>query len=79
MTTKLTKRTFLDSEKAKLLRDELTTMVKSKDYNTQALYSPAEGDGNQFVEKHMTYMSEYLGMDHWQYISNLKLKTKIRK
>lgn len=73
------KQSFLRSEKAQSLRDELELMVVSPDYNTKAVYSVLESDGNQFVEKHMNYMSGFLSMDHWQYLSNLKLKTKIRK
>jgi hypothetical protein len=79
MTKSLSKQEFLRSEKAKLLRDELVLMVKSPVYNTRPLYSPNDTTGSQFVEKHMIYMSNFLGMDHMQYISNLKLKTKIRK
>src|SRR6201993_1828478 len=67
------------TDKARLLREELLAMVKSPEYNTRPIYSTVESEGSQFVEKHMNYMSDFRNMDHWQYVSNLKLKTKIRK
>ncbi|MDB5184156.1 MAG: hypothetical protein JWO07_837 [Candidatus Saccharibacteria bacterium] len=70
---------FLKSEKAVELRKELQAMVDSMDYNTRAMYSLVESSGAQFVDKHINYMSHYPTMDHWQYVSNLKLKTKVRK
>ena len=69
----------MKTEKARLLREELLAMVKSPEYNTRPIYSTVESEGSQFVEKHMNYMSDFRNMDHWQYVSNLKLKTKIRK
>lgn len=70
---------FLQSENARLLRQELEAMVKSPKYNTSARYTPIVIDGSQFVDKHMRYMANHLRMNHQQYISNVKLMTKIRK
>lgn len=79
MTSGQSKRAFLDSEKGEELRKELQGMVKSPDYNTRAVYSLIDTDGNQFVEKHMNYMSVHPTMDHRQYVMNIKLMTKIKK
>src|ERR1700757_2232936 len=79
MTNSQSRTAFLKTEKARLLREELLAMVKSPEYNTRPIYSTVESEGSQFVEKHMNYMSDFRNMDHWQYVSNLKLKTKIRK
>lgn len=79
MTNSLSRRQFLDSEKGMLLRKELLSMVKSPRYNTRPIYSTYASDENQFVEKHMDYMSKFPSMDHMQYVLNLKLMTKVRE
>ncbi len=79
MTIPLPKQKFHESEKGELLRKELLRMVKSPDYNTKPVYTTFISDKYQFVEKHMIYMSRYPDMDHWQYILNVKLMTKISK
>jgi len=68
----------MQSEKAVELRAELTRMVDSALYNTRPIYAMGEGDKYQFVERRMEYMSKYPTMDHWQYVLNLKLMTKIK-
>lgn len=78
MTASQSKQSFLESEKGLLLRKELQEMVKSKRYNTRPVYSLVDTDGHQFVEKHMNYMSVHPTMDHWQYVLNIKLMTKIK-
>lgn len=78
MSTTSSKQSFIHSEKAAQLRAELTRMVDSAIYNTRPIYSLGEGDKYQFVERRMAYMSKYPTMDHWQYILNLKLMTKIK-
>ena len=74
--TNISKVVFLNSEKADLLRDELKAMTENPVYNTRVV-ALIDSDSSQFVEKHMRYMSLHLTMDHWQYIQNLKLMTKI--
>lgn len=69
---------FLRSELAKTLRKELQEMVDNPSYNTHTRYSVLSPDGSHFVERHMEYMSGYLQMDHMQYVSNLKLMTKVK-
>ncbi len=70
---------FIKSEKGVALRAELEAMVKSRKYNTRLYSLTSDPKGVHFIEKHMTYMSSYLTMDHMQYVSNLRLMTKITK
>jgi hypothetical protein len=69
---------FFVSEKGVLLRDELVKMTKSKQYNTKSMYSTTDKTGRTFVDKHMIYMSQYPTLNHQQYISNLRVMTRIR-
>lgn len=68
---------FIASERGKLLRIELLRMTKSRAYNTKSTYSTLDATGLTFVEKHMRYMSQYPTLNYEQYISNVKLMTKI--
>jgi hypothetical protein len=68
---------FLKSDKAKELRKQLEDMAKNPMYNTHIQGLISYPDSIRFVEKHMSYMSGFPRMDHMQYISNLKLMTKI--
>lgn len=77
MNTLLSRQQFLKSEKAAVLRAELEDMEKSPNYNTYVRYTLAAIEGSQFVYKHMTCMANHLQMDHKQYVSNIKLMTKI--
>lgn len=73
----MTKNSFLESEKAVKLRAELEEMVKSSMYNTRVVTLLDQGS-SYFVDKHMRYMSHHLTMDHFQYVKNLRLMTKVR-
>jgi len=53
-------------------------MTESAQYNTRTMYSISNKDGLTFVDKHMKYMSMYQSLNCRQYVSNLKLMTKIR-
>lgn len=70
---------FLKSDKGKLLRKLLIAMTKDPAYNTHLQGLVDYPDEKRFVEKHLNYMSGFPRMDHVQYVSNLKLKTKIVK
>lgn len=72
-----TKIAFYKSEKGSLLRKELERMVKDPKYNTRVIGWGVEPTGERFIEKHLAYMSSHPKMDHLQYVSNLKLMTKI--
>ena len=78
MTTSSPKQLFLDSDKARQLRQELVDIAKAPEYNIQPYGQFHDPDSDYFVEKHMRYMSLHPTMDHWQYVSNLKLMMKIQ-
>lgn len=77
-TNTATKNSFLISEKAKELREELLEMVSNPLYNTHVATS-FNPDITYFAEKHMKYMSTHLNMDHSQYVKNLKLMTRLSR
>lgn len=70
---------FLGSKHGSIVRNELVKMVNSKDYNTASTYSVNDPAGLSFIDRQMRYMSQYPAMDHIQYVSNLKIKTKRSK
>lgn len=70
------RQSFLKSDQAKTLRDQLTEMTKSPLYNTKVQGITDTPEDVRFIEKHMNYMSSFPKMNHLQYISNLKLMTK---
>ncbi len=69
-------RDFLASQEAEDIRKELSRMMKDPNYNTPSTYSAAAKGDILFVDKHMNYLSLHLSVNHQQYMSNLKLKTK---
>lgn len=73
----VTRANFLRSDKAVILRTELEKMVKNPLYNTRVTTLLGD-DHSYFIEKHMRYMSNHLGMDHTQYVKNLQLMTRLR-
>ncbi len=71
---------FLKSEHGKSAYEELVKMVSDITYNTKSTYSPSADDGNLlFIDKHMNYLCTHLTTDTGQYLSNLRLSTKVRK
>lgn len=54
-------------------------MSNSGEYNTRTLYSASVNDSQTFIDKHMKYMSLYPNLNYKQYVSNLKLMTKVSK
>ncbi|HBO64993.1 TPA: hypothetical protein DD425_03470 [Candidatus Saccharibacteria bacterium] len=79
MTINTRLKAFLESEHGSIVRKELVKMAMSQDYNTTAMYSVNDPEGLTFVDRQMRYMSQYPTMNHIQYISNLKMKTKRSK
>lgn len=73
---------FFDTEEGDNARAILTAMVKDASYSTESSYSAdAENypDGQiPFVAKHMAYLRNHPSTDPSQYLSNLKLMTRIR-
>jgi hypothetical protein len=73
---------FLVSEEGVIARKALQELADDLKFNTQGSYS-ADGvaypDNVQpFVEKHMRYLAAHPNLDAQHYISNLRLKTRIR-
>jgi len=71
------KRTFLASEDAVQIREELLRMTADPMYNTQPFYTPLDNNLS-FVEKHIRYLSEHPKLSSLEYLSNLRLMTKKR-
>jgi len=82
MTMKLTIRAqeFLGSPEGVSAHEALIAMVNDTTYNTASSYSPRSDDGNlSFIDKHMSYMCAHQGLNAAQYVSNLRLLTKINR
>lgn len=74
------KRRFLASDQATWAREQLQLMVEDSQYNTPSKPSYTYPDtGNiSFIEWHIMYLCEHLQITPQDYLSNLRLKTKIR-
>jgi hypothetical protein len=72
----------MDAEKAHEVREALAVMEKDLTYQTDSGYSSNESlypDNNvPFIEKHMNYLAEHKNVNPEQYLSNLRLMTRIR-
>ncbi len=73
---KTSTKAFFESEIGLSLRQQLLDMVANEQYSTVTMYSTQDKDGLTFVQKHMNYMGQFAGLNHQQYISNLKLMTR---
>jgi hypothetical protein len=69
---------FLKSEAASMARVELKLMVGDPKYNTRNSFSAKSPDEVPFVEKHIQYLCDHPNLNPRHYLSNLKLKTKLR-
>jgi hypothetical protein len=78
MANSLSAQKFLNTEEASAVRIELDGLMTNPDFNTESTYSPASVEMVTFTEKHMKYLSLHPTLNHRHYISNLKLKTRIR-
>ena len=71
---------FLRSEAGRVVYDELVKMVEDENYNTASTFSPSAENGNLlFIDKHLSYLCAHLDVNCAQYLSNLRLITKVRK
>ncbi len=71
---------FLKSEAGIEAYTELMRMIEDESYSTVSSFSPSAEDGTlQFIDKHMNYLCSHLGVNSSQYLSNLRLITKVRK
>jgi hypothetical protein len=69
---------FLDSAAGMAAKSDLKVMAESPDYNTQSQFSSRMVDGMPFVDRHMQYLCDHPNLNPQQYISNLRLMTKIK-
>lgn len=70
---------FLKSEAGIAAYNELKRMIEDDSYNTCSSFSPSAEDGKLlFIDKHMSYLCTHLGVNAEQYLSNLRLITKVR-
>ena len=70
---------FLKSHEGIAVYEELLKMVEDDAYNTTSTYSPSSENGDLlFIDKHMSYLCSHAGVIPTQYISNLRLITKVR-
>ena len=70
---------FLKSEAGIQAYTELLRMIGDDSYNTASSFSPSAEDGTlSFIDKHMSYLCSHLSVDASQYLSNLRLITKVR-
>lgn len=76
------KSSFDNDEQVAEIRAELELMVESTYYNTQPSFSANTerypDSKIPFVEKHIEYLLSHKGLDPHQYISNLRLMTRIK-
>jgi hypothetical protein len=74
----LRQKAFLESEDAATVKMQLKLMVSDPVYNTRASYHSSILAGTSFVDKHMLYLSLHPAISIQHYLSNLRLKSKIR-
>lgn len=73
MSVSVSRKVFLDSPAAVVMREELLRMIDNPAYNTGV--DPELK--TEFVEKHLNYISRFRYIDPLQYMSNLKMKSRI--
>lgn len=82
MPTVSKKSNILTSEEGQIIRAELESMQSDKRYHTKNTYTANETDFPDnvmpFVDKHMLYLSKHSELDPQHYLSNLRLKIKVR-
>lgn len=73
---------FFDSEAGQAARQALLIMDKDTAFNTYSSYTANAQDYPDykipFVDKHMNYLMLHPSTDPQQYISNLRLMTRVR-
>ncbi len=73
---------FFESEEGVMVKGALDQMAVDKTYNTSPSYSAniIQNPDNliSFTDKHMNYLNSHPKIDPQQYISNLRLMTKVK-
>ncbi|HZL08224.1 MAG TPA: hypothetical protein VFC50_03460 [Candidatus Dormibacteraeota bacterium] len=74
---------FFDSEEGSEVKRELRLMADDSGYTTESSYNANDvlypGNHMTFVEKHMHYLNTHQNVNPQQYLSNLRLMTKVRQ
>ena len=73
------KQQFLSSELSDEIKKRLELMEEDPNYHTGASVSPVNEDIITFADKHFTYICEHPAVKPLEYLSNLRLKTQVRK
>lgn len=73
---------FPDSEEGIVTKQKLSMMVSDITYTTESGYNANvllyPDNDISFVDKHMRYLSEHQNVNPQQYLSNLRLMTRVR-
>jgi hypothetical protein len=70
---------FLDSEVAAEARKELKRMEADPLFNTQSRFTPVQNQALSFVDRHMKYLSEHPKLNPDQYLTNIRLMTRLKR
>lgn len=74
-----TRQKFLASDEAEQFCLDLLAIAADPRFNTESIYTtPEESESTVFVQKHLSYLCNNLNITPEQYLSNLKLRTRIR-
>jgi hypothetical protein len=73
------KQQFLSSELAAEVQAQLDRMEADPNYHTGDSYSSLSEAPVGFAKKHFTYICEHPAVKPQEYLSNLRLKTQVRK
>ncbi len=72
------RRQFLTSEEALYAKSQLDAMMADPLYNTRASYVAGQAEDMSFADTHLGYLSNHPQIKVREYLSNLRLKTKLR-
>ena len=75
----LQQQAFMKTEEGRRVRTQLKVLASDPAYNTLGTYAAGDAPDTSFVDKHMLYLSEHPKLSTQHYLSNLRLKTKIRR
>lgn len=69
---------FLQSKAAIEIREQLLSMESDPAFNTRSTYVPGLKADMSFADKHFAYISTHQYIKPQDYMSNLRLKTRLR-
>lgn len=74
----MSRREFLASSEAEVIRVALRAMTIDPCFNTKSTYTASSDDGLAFIDKHMKYLGSHPKINPQQYLSNIKLMTRVK-